>query len=162
MLWLFSMHLSLWLNYGVVLQKSMNITKSSNVQINVHFWTGRLWPLMAHKKFTVTTFSLAKIFVTITFKNRIFSCFKISSDNGVLDIYWKVAALLLFDNTGLVFLLFIHFSHLFIFKPWKMARKWLERMAATILNARFWTEYFWLLSGWNEVIAGFISGDYVN
>jgi len=113
MLWLFSMYLSLSLSYGVVLLKSRNITKSSNVQINVHFWTGRRWPLMAHKKFTVTTFYLEKIFVTITLKNRIFSCFKISSDNGVLDIYWKVAALLLFDNTE-VFLLFIHFSYSFL------------------------------------------------
>ncbi len=114
MLWLFSMYLSLGLSYGVVLLKSRNITKSSNVQINVHFWAGRRWPLMVHEKFTVTTFYLEKIFVTITFKNSIFSCFKISSDNGVLDIYWKVAALLLFDINGGFFLLFIHFSYSFL------------------------------------------------
>ena len=137
MLWFFSIYLSLSVNYGVALLKSRNITKSSNVQINVHFWTGRRWPLMAHKKFTVTTFYLEKIFVTITLKNRIFSCFKISGDNGVLDIYWKVAALLLFDINGWFFLLFIHFSRLFIFKPWKMARKWVERMVATYLNSWF-------------------------
>jgi hypothetical protein len=96
MLWFFSTDLSLSVIYGVVLLKSMNITKSSNVQINVHFWTGRRWPLMAHEKFTVTTFYFEKIFVTITLKNRIFSCFKISSDNGVLDIYWKVASVATF------------------------------------------------------------------
>ena len=117
MLWLFSIYLSLGLNYGVVLCKSRNITKSSNVQINVQKWTGRRWPAMVHEKFTVTTFYLEKTFVSITFKNRIFSCLKVSGDNGDLDIYWKVAALLLFDNTGLIFILFIYFSRLFIFKP---------------------------------------------
>ena len=87
MLWVFSMDLTLGANYGVGLYKSRNITKSSNVQINVHFWTGRRWPLMAHKKFTVTTFYFEKTFVTITFKNRIFSYLKVSGDNGDLDIY---------------------------------------------------------------------------
>ena len=81
---------------------------------------GRRWPLMVHEKFTVTTFYLEKTFVSITFKNRIFSYLKVSGDNGDLDIYWEVAALLLFDNTG-VFLSYINFSHsfsrLFIFKP---------------------------------------------
>ena len=47
MLWVFSTDLTLGANYGVGLYKSRNITKSSNVQINVHFWAGRRWPLMA-------------------------------------------------------------------------------------------------------------------
>jgi hypothetical protein len=130
MLWLFSMYLNLCANYGVVLLKSMNITKSSNVQINVHFWTGRRWPLMAHKKFTVTTFYLEKIFVTITLKNRIFSCFKISSANGVLDIYWKVAALLLFDINGRMSLPLLFISLIYSFSS---REKWPENE----LNKRF-------------------------
>ena len=67
---------------------------------------GRRWPLMVHEKFTVTTFSLEKTFVSITFKNRIFSYLKVSGDNGDLDIYWEVAALLLFDNTGDISLIY--------------------------------------------------------
>ena len=110
MLWLFSIYLSLGLNYGVVLCKSRNITKSSNVQINVQKWTGRRWPAMVHEKFTVTTFYLEKTFVSITFKNRIFSCLKVSGDNGDLDIYWKVAALLLFNINGWIIISFVILS----------------------------------------------------
>ncbi len=126
MLWFFSMYLSLSVNYGVVLLKSRNITKSSNVQINVHFWAGRRWPLMVHKKFTVTTFYLEKIFVTITFKNRGFSCFKISGDNGVLDIYWKVAALLLFDNTGDISLIYSFLLFISLIYSFSSREKWPE------------------------------------
>ena len=126
MLWFFSWYLSLGANYGAVLFKSRNITKSSNVQINVQKWTGRRWPLMVHEKFTVTTFSLEKIVVSITFKNCIFSCFKTSSDNGDLDIYWKVAALLLFDNTGDISLIYSFLLFISLIYSFSSREKWPE------------------------------------
>ena len=35
----------------------------------------------------------------------------------------------------------------------------LNELLRLIWTARFWTEYFWLLNEWNEIIAGFTSGD---
>ena len=98
---------------------------------------GRRWPFMAHEKFTVTTFSFEKTFVSITFKNRIFSYLKVSGDNGDLDIYWKVAALLLFDITGR------YFSYLFISLNYSFSSR--EKWPENELNERLhpvWTARF--------------------
>lgn len=40
-----------------------------------------------NEKLSVTIFSSAKIFVTITLKNRCFLCLKVSGANGDLDIF---------------------------------------------------------------------------